>query len=115
MGCEGTMLVSVKHVQNVVCCVQLINTSARPLSVRVPLVPVKLWQRLQLVFAAPVSLRCKIKYWLAQNPANVSSRMERHVYQRTVVDIELAHYKSPSTRVGLVQRSLRHLMECRLF
>ena len=106
------MLFSVKHV---VCCVQQINTSARPLSVRAPLVRVKLWQRLQLVFGAPASLRCKIKYWLARNPANVFSRMERHVYQRTVVDIELAHYKSPSTRVGLVQRSLRHLMECRLF
>jgi hypothetical protein len=61
---------------------------------------------------------CIIK---VQNKILVSSesrkcvRMERHVYQRTVVDIELAHYTSPSNLVGLVQRSLRHLMECRLF
>ena len=56
--------------------------------------------------AKHAELRIKSKDWLARNHDNVS-RVERHVYPRTVVSVSY-HYKHPTKRVGLVQSGPYH-------
>jgi hypothetical protein len=56
--------------------------------------------------AKHAALRSKSKDWLARNQNNLS-RVERHVYQRTVVSVSY-HYENPTRRVDLEQSEPHH-------